>query len=125
MSVKYFQQRRISGKSKAFGDPAFRDDDPMTGVANLFDIGLVFIVGLLMTLFGAYHLQDLFDQNSKMTIVKQHDSGEMEIIVKEGKKLKASRVTQEAAKGMGNRLGVAYQLEDGTMVYVPDGEKGE
>jgi hypothetical protein len=56
--MKYFRQRRIRTSGRAFADPAFRDDDPMTGVANLFDIGLVFIVGLLMTLFSAYHLHE-------------------------------------------------------------------
>ena len=104
-----FRPRRTSIARKGFGDPAFRDDDPMTGVANLFDIGLVFIVGLLLTLFSAYRLQDLFDSKSEMTIMKQQASGEMEIIVK-----------KEAAQGKGNRLGVAYRLEDGSMVYVPD-----
>jgi len=93
----------------------------MTGVANLFDIGLVFIVGLLMTLFSAYRLQDLFDQTSEMTIMKQHADGEMEIIVKKGTQIKATRVTRETAQGRGSRLGVAYRLEDGSMVYVPDG----
>ncbi len=70
--MQYFQKWRIRRSGRAFGDPAVRDDDPMTGVANLFDIGLVFIVGLLMTLFSVYHLQDLFDQTSEMTIMKQH-----------------------------------------------------
>jgi hypothetical protein len=110
----------MSKRARAFGDPAFRDDDPMTGVANLFDIGLVFIVGLLMTLFSAYRLQDLFDQTSQMTIMKQKATGEMEIITKKGTQIKATRVSREKAKGMGNRLGVAYRLEDGSMVYVPD-----
>ncbi|MBN1931365.1 MAG: DUF2149 domain-containing protein [Desulfobacterales bacterium] len=118
--MRYFQRRRINKTVRAFGNPAFRDDDPMTGVANLFDIGLVFIVGLLMTIFSAYRLQDLFDQKSEMTIMKQQNSGEMEIIIKKGTKIKATKVTREAAKGMGNRLGVAYRLEDGSMVYVPD-----
>lgn len=118
--MKYFHQRRIRQSGKAFGDQAFRDDDPMTGVANLFDIGLVFIVGLLMTLISAYRLQDLFDQNSDLTIMKQQADGRMEIIVKEGTRIKATRVTRESAQGRGNRLGVAYRLEDGTMVYVPD-----
>ena len=118
--MKYLQKRRISQSGRAFGDPSFRDDDPMTGVANLFDIGLVFIVGLLLTLFSAYRLQDLFDQTSDMTIMKQKANGEMEIIVKEGTKIKATKVTRETAKGRGNRLGVAYRLEDGAMVYVPD-----
>jgi hypothetical protein len=95
----------------------------MTGVANLFDIGLVFIVGLLMTLFSAYRLQDLFDRESELTIMKQTAAGEMEIIVKKGKTIKATRVTRESARGRGSRLGVAYRLEDGSMVYVPD-DKG-
>jgi hypothetical protein len=30
----------------------FIDEDPMSGVANLFDRGLVFIVGLIMALFS-------------------------------------------------------------------------
>ncbi|WP_054691844.1 DUF2149 domain-containing protein [Desulfosarcina cetonica] len=120
--MRYLKTRRTSSRGRAFGDAAFRDDDPMTGVANLFDIGLVFIVGLLLTLFSAYRLQDLFDQTSEMTIMKQKASGEMEIITKKGKSIKATRVTRESAKGMGNRLGVAYRLEDGTMVYVPDGK---
>jgi hypothetical protein len=49
----------------------------------------------------------------------------MEIIVKEGEKIKATRVTRKAASGRGSRLGVAYRLEDGSMVYVPDGERSE
>lgn len=114
------KQRRMSSRTKGYGDPAFRDDDPMTGVANLFDIGLVFIVGLLMTLFSAYRLQDLFDQTSQMTIMKKKASGEMEIITKQGTKIKATRISGEKVKGTGARLGVAYRLEDGAMVYVPD-----
>lgn len=99
------------------------DDDPLAGVANLLDVGLVFIVGLILSLFTAYHLEDLFDQKSKMTIVKQSDSGEMEIISKDGLKLEAVKVTRQEAEGRGVRLGVAYRLEDGSMVYLPDESK--
>jgi hypothetical protein len=55
--MKYMKKRRSDG------DEGFMDDDPLSGVANLFDVGLVFIVALLVMLFSAYHLQDLFDQN--------------------------------------------------------------
>ena len=118
--MRYFQKRRIRSAGRAFGDQAFSDDDPMTGVANLFDIGLVFIVGLLLTLFSAYHLQDLFDQTSEMTIMKQHQSGEMEIITKKGTRVKAMKLSKSKASGQGERLGIAYRLEDGTLVYVPE-----
>jgi len=84
-----------------------------------FDVGLVFIVGLLMALFGAYHMEDLLQEDPEVTITKQSANGDMEIIIKKGKKIEAMKVTKEKAKGRGQRLGVAYRLEDGSMVYVP------
>jgi hypothetical protein len=118
--MKYFRRRRIRSARQVFGDPLFKDDDPLSGVANLFDIGLVFIVGLIMTFFSAYHLQDLFDRSSELTIMTQKPDGEMEIIVKKGTRIEARRVSGERAVGRGRRLGVAYRLEDGTTVYVPE-----
>ena len=87
---------------------------------TLFDVGLVFIVGLIVTIFAAYHLQDLFNEKTNLTIMKQSEDGRMEIIAKKGKKIKAVRVSQNQMQGKGTRLGVAYRLEDGSMVYVPD-----
>ncbi len=112
--MRYFKKRRgdISG--------GLDGNDPISGVANLFDIGLVFIVGLIVTLFTAYHLQDLFSEKSELTIMKKNEKGQMEIITKKGKKIKAVKVTKEKALGRGERLGIAYRLEDGTMVYVPE-----
>ena len=112
--MRYFKKRR-DNPSNDLGE-----NDPMTGVANLFDIGLVFIVGLIITLFTAYHLQDLFSEKSELTIMKKTETGQMEIITKKGKKIKALKVTKEKALGRGERLGIAYRLEDGTMVYVPE-----
>ncbi|HET98398.1 MAG TPA: DUF2149 domain-containing protein [Desulfurivibrio alkaliphilus] len=99
------------------------DNDPMSGVANLFDLGLVFVVGLLLALFGAFHLEDLLQQDSQVTITKQSASGAMEIIIKDGKKIEAMKVSPEQAKGKGQRLGTAYRLEDGSMIYVPEGNQ--
>ena len=96
------------------------DNDPLSGVANLFDLGLVFIVGLLLALFGAYHLEDLLQKDSEVTITKQSASGELEIITKKGRKIEAMKVTKQKATGRGQRLGTAYRLADGSMVYVPE-----
>ena len=101
----------------------FSDNDPLTGVANLFDLGLVFMVGLLVAVFYAYHLEDLFKEESEVTITKQRQDGSMEIIVKKGKQIEAVKTTDTAASGKGTRLGVAYRLNDGSMVYVPDQEE--
>jgi hypothetical protein len=34
-------------------------------------------------------------------------------------KIEAMKVSKSKAKGRGERLGTAYKLEDGTMVYIP------
>ncbi len=107
--------RRTGGTGRGL-----RDEDPLAGVANLFDIGLVFIVGLLLALFGTYHLEDLLVEDSNITITRQSADGSMEIIVKKGKKIEAMKVTKARAKGKGQRLGTAYRLADGSMVYVPE-----
>ena len=112
--MRYLKKRRNGTNS----DPG--ENDPLSGVANLFDIGLVFIVGLIITLFTAYHLQDLFSEKSDITIMKKNKNEELEIITKKGKKIKAVKVTKKKAEGRGERLGVTYRLEDGSMVYVPD-----
>lgn len=111
--MRYLKRRQNRGTG-------FSDNDPMSGVANLFDLGLVFIVGLLIALFGAYHLEDLLSQTSELTIVKKSSGGEIEIIEKKGRKIDAVKVTKETAKGKGTRLGTAYKLENGSMIYIPD-----
>ena len=117
--MKFFKKR--NGRNyKDFGSPSLSENDPMSGVANLFDIGLVFIVGLIVTLFTAYHLQDLFSEKSEITLLKKSKNQEMEIITKKGKKIKAVKVSKQKAEGRGERLGVVYKLENGSMVYVPD-----
>jgi len=95
-------------------------DDPMSGVANLFDTAVIFISALLLALVAAFDAQDLFSPDSKMTIVKHGSQGEMTVIEKSGRKIKAVKMTREEAAGKGVRLGTAYQLEDGSMIYVPE-----
>lgn len=114
--MKYFKKKR----GLSTGD--LGDNDPMSGVANLFDIGLVFIVALIVTLFSVYRLEDLFNEKSELTIMKKSENGEMEIITKKGKKIKAIKVSKDKANGRGEKLGIAYRLEDGSMVYVPEKE---
>lgn len=96
------------------------DDDPLTGVANLFDLSAVFIVGLIVTMFSAFQLLDLFNEKADMTLIKKTSADNLQIISKKGKKIKAVEVTKAKTEGRGERLGTAYRLEDGTMVYVPE-----
>lgn len=95
-------------------------DDPMTGIANLFDASLAFIVALLIVLFAAAGVLDLFDPSSEFTMVKQSESGDMEIITKTAREVRVQKVTADELEGRGVRLGTAYQLDDGRVVYVPE-----
>ncbi len=118
--MRYFRSGRNGSAARFSMEAPSGGNDPLSGVANLFDIGLVFIVGLVVTLFTAYHLQDLFSETADMTVLKQTENGQLEVITKKGKKVSAMRMTREQARGRGERLGVAYRLEDGSMVYVPE-----
>jgi hypothetical protein len=95
-------------------------EDPLASVANLVDIFLVFIVSLLVSFLAAFQLQDLLSKDSNVTILKQSTEGEMTIITKQGAKIEAVKISKTEAEGRGVRLGVAYRLEDGSMVYLPD-----
>jgi hypothetical protein len=95
-------------------------EDPISGVANLFDASVVFIVSMMIALFMAYNLLDLVNPKSEVTITKKNADGQMEIITKIGKEIKVKKVTDKKLSGEGVRLGTAYQLKDGKVVYVPE-----
>lgn len=100
------------------------DEDPLAGVANIFDVSVVFIVGLMITLFSVYRIGDLIDPNSEVTMVKTNANGLQEIIIKRGPEIEAYELTGEVTSGDGERLGTAYRLADGQIIYVPDTETG-
>ncbi len=96
------------------------DEDPLAGVANLFDVSVVFIVGLMITLFSVYRIGDLMDPTSEVTLVMTNAEGLREVIVKKGTEITAYELTGETLGGDGERLGTAYRLADGQIIYVPD-----
>lgn len=95
-------------------------EDPISGVANLFDASIVLIVSMMIALFMAYDLLDFLNPDSSVTITKQGADGQVEIITKKGNEIKARKMTDKKLSGEGERLGTAYRLNDGRMVYVPE-----
>ncbi|MDZ7664143.1 MAG: DUF2149 domain-containing protein [Desulfotignum sp.] len=61
----------VPGGHPGPGAATWQTMDPLHGVANLFDLGLVFIVGLMLALFGAFHLEDLLNPDASLTITKR------------------------------------------------------
>jgi hypothetical protein len=96
------------------------EEDPLAGIANLFDVSIVFIVGLMISLFSVYRMNDLMDAKSEVTMVKTNAQGEREIIVKKGTAITAYKVSGKTTAGDGERLGTAYRLANGQIIYVPE-----
>ena len=94
--------------------------DPMNRMVNLFDVSIVFIVALFFALFMAYSTLDLFNPDSQLVITKTLPNGEIQIITKKGKEVKIEKVTETTESGRGVKLGTAYKLEDGRVIYIPE-----
>jgi len=98
------------------------DDDPLGSVANLFDVAMVFAVALMLALVVRFPALDLLSADN-LTVVKNAGQPNMEIIVRRGKRLTRYRMTRETLGGEGERLGTAYRLKTGEVVYVPDQDR--
>lgn len=95
--------------------------DPMGTMTNLFDVAMVFAVALMVALVTRFNMTEMFSQED-FTMVKNPGKENMEIITKEGKEIKkyAPSEEQNSSSKKGKRVGTAYQLENGEIIYVPE-----
>ena len=97
------------------------DSDPISVVSNLFDVAMVFAVALMVALVTRYNMTEMFSKED-FTMVKNPGKENMEIITKEGEKI--NRYTpsenQESTSKKGKKVGIAYELENGEIIYVPE-----
>jgi hypothetical protein len=98
------------------------EDDPMSVVSNLFDVAMVFAVALMVALVTRYNMTEMFSQED-FTMVKNPGKDNMEIITKEGQEINRYTPSEDQSHtdgAKGKRVGVAYELEDGKIIYVPE-----
>lgn len=107
------KRRRLIGSDE--------DNDPMSVVGNLFDVAMVFSVALMVALVTRFDMTEMFSQED-FTIVKNPDKENMEIIVKEGHKIDKYTPSDDQGQSgrRGKRVGTAYELENGEIIYVPE-----
>ncbi len=94
----------------------------MSVVSNLFDVAMVFAVALMVALVSRYNMTEMFSQED-FTMVKNPGKENMEIITKEGQKINKytpSEDKESSSSDKGKRVGVAYELENGDIIYVPE-----
>ena len=97
------------------------DSDPISVVSNLFDVAMVFAVALMVALVTRYNMTEMLSKED-FTMVKNPGKENMEIITKEGEKI--NRYThsekQQQSGTRGKKVGIAYELENGEIIYVPE-----
>jgi hypothetical protein len=97
------------------------ETDPLSVVVNLFDVAMVFAVALMVAMVMHLNMTEVFSKED-FTIVKNPGKDNMEIITKEGGKINryTPSETQSSGKTKGKRIGIAYELENGEIIYVPE-----
>jgi hypothetical protein len=92
------------------------EDDPLAGLINLFDLWMVFSIALLLSL-AAFAKPPPSDAASSSAV---RTARQAESIFGRLQKLPRYRVSREEMSGQGVRLGTAYRLGSGEVVYVPE-----
>ncbi|MCM1168449.1 MAG: DUF2149 domain-containing protein [Bacteroides sp.] len=97
------------------------DQDPVAMLSNLFDVAMVFAVALMVALVFKFNMTEIFSQED-YTIVKNPGQENMEIITKEGQTINKYKPSenQDGSGKKGRKVGVAYQLENGEIIYIPE-----
>lgn len=103
---------------------SYQDDngDPLSVVVNLFDVAMVFAVALMVAMVMRLNMTEFFTKED-FTIVKNPGKENMEIITKEGDKINRYTPSEEQSASnqkRGKRVGIAYELENGEIIYVPE-----
>jgi hypothetical protein len=106
--------RRVTPRARTHRD---RGGDPLDGLVNLFDIGVVLAVAFLLAALSSLKLSDVLTRGD-VTVVRS-TPGSQTIIVKRGTKVQTLRVPSGSrVVGRGSRVGSVYRLADGRLVYV-------
>jgi len=97
----------------------YLDDDPMSSVANLFDVAMIFAIGLLVVALMHFGVEELITQTD-ITIVKNPGQENMQVIIKQGDDIEKLELTKEEVSTSGRKFGTIYQTEGEGWVLVKE-----
>ena len=108
---------RVTARARLHRD---RGGEPLDGLVNLFDLGVVLAVAFLLAALSSLELTDLITRND-VTVVRSSPR-DRTVIVKRGDRVRTLRLdANKRVVGRGNRVGSVYRLADGRLVYVEGG----
>jgi hypothetical protein len=88
-----------------------RAGDPLDGLVNLFDLGIVLSVAFLLAALSSLHLSGAITKNGLKTPAQA-------IVVKPGEKVAPLPPRGAQTVGQGTPAGTVYRLTDGRLIYV-------
>lgn len=91
--------------------------NPALSVVNLVDVFLVLIAALLIAI-AQNPMNPFLEEN--VTVIKNAGSPDMEMIIKNGETIETYKSSGDIGAGEGVKAGVAYKMQDGSIVYVPE-----
>ena len=98
------------------------DNDPAHERHHERHVAMVFAVALMVALVSRYNMTEMFSKED-FTMVKNPGKENMEIITKEGEKINRYTPSEDQNKKddkRGKKVGIAYELENGEIIYVPE-----
>ena len=108
---------RVTPRARSRPD---RAGDPLDGLVNLFDLGIVLSVAFLLAALSSLKLDDILT-NEKVEVIRNTSKGQ-QIITRQGQKVTRIQLQPgQRVVGRGDRIGSVYRLNDGRVVYVEDG----
>jgi hypothetical protein len=108
---------RVTPRARSRPD---RGGDPLDGLVNLFDLGIVLSVAFLLAALSSLKLSDILT-NETVEVIRNTSKGQ-QIITRQGQKVTRIQLQPgQRVVGRGDRIGSVYRLNDGRVVYVQDG----
>ncbi|MBL4823015.1 MAG: DUF2149 domain-containing protein [Colwellia sp.] len=91
--------------------------NPALSMVNLVDVFLVLIAALLIAI-AQNPLNPFLSED--VTVIKNAGKENMEIIVKKGNKIESFKSQGKTGAGTGKKAGTAYEMADGSIIYVSE-----
>lgn len=92
------------------------EDDPGAGLLNLFDVWIAFAAALVLAIVSYSQAKPATAANTTASAT----GAPLEALKDQQLKLERYRVSRQTIGGDGERLGTAYRLKTGEVIYVPE-----
>jgi hypothetical protein len=96
-----------------------RSGDPLDGLVNLFDLGIVLAVAFLLAALSSLRLSGILTDKN-VTVIRNTPGGST-IIQKKNQTVHTIQLSGQKVVGQGKKVGTVYKLADGREVLVQDG----